>query len=280
VILDVLRDYPEAVRSAILDSVYPPQVSLYVALPHAAQRAFETVFDDCTADPGCAARYPDLRDTFYRLVNELNADPLYVGTIWVDGNMFLDAIYFALYHEYAIPQIPKWIEQASHGDHRGLVWFYEVGMVNDNADRAVAHGVHYSLLCREEAPFNDPADALARADELHPAIQEWMGWPPADLSICDAWDVGIADPIENQPVTSNVPTLVFAGRFDPITPPAWGRLAAETLSQSHFYEFPNIGHGVMRANRCALEMGLSFLADPTEAPDSTCLTEEMPPDFK
>jgi pimeloyl-ACP methyl ester carboxylesterase len=280
IILGVLRDYPEGVRSAIIDSVYPPQVSLYVEYPHNAQRAFEAVLNDCAADPDCQAKYPNLRETFYQLVEELNADPVYVGTIWVGGNDFMDAIYFALYKEYAIPQVPKWIYQASHGDHSGLLWFYEVGIVDDNADRAVAHGVHNSLLCREEAPFNDPAEALALADRLHPVIQKWMGWPRAGQAICQAWPVGIADPIENQAVTSEVPTLIFAGRYDPITPPAWGRLAGETLSHSYFYEFPAIGHGVMRANECALEMGLQFIADPLAEPDSTCLAELTPPDFK
>lgn len=106
-----------------------------------------------------------------------------------------------------------------------------------------------------------------------------MGWPHSGLAICEAWDVGVADPIENQPVSSDVPTLIFAGRYDPITPPAWGSLAAETLSHSYFYEFPAIGHGVVRANECALEIGLQFLADPLLEPDSACLAELTSPDF-
>jgi pimeloyl-ACP methyl ester carboxylesterase len=192
----------------------------------------------------------------------------------------MDAIYFALYKEYAIPQIPNWIDQASHGDHSGLLWFYEIGIIDDIMDKSFAHGVHNTVLCREEAPFNDPAEALALAGQLHPAIQTCMGWPDPDLAICEAWGVGVADPIENQAVTSDVPTLIFAGRYDPITPPAWGRLAGETLSHSYFYEFPAIGHGVMRADKCALEIGLQFIADPLAEPDSACMADLAPPDFE
>jgi pimeloyl-ACP methyl ester carboxylesterase len=280
IILELLRDYPEGVRSAIIDSVYPPQVNLYVEYPHNAQRAFEVIFEDCAADPDCRGKYPDLRQTFYQVAAELNADPAYVGTLWVNGRDFMGAVYSALYQASAIPEIPRWIQKASRGDHGGLLWFYERSLVNDNADRFYAHGVHYTLLCREEAPFSDPAEALALAGELHPVIHDSMGWPDPDLAICEVWDVGMVDPIENGAVSSEVPTLILAGRYDPITPPAWGRLAGETLSHSYFYEFPNVGHGIMRADRCGLEIGLEFIADPTVEPDSTCLEELTAPDFE
>ncbi|MGD8793488.1 MAG: alpha/beta hydrolase, partial [Anaerolineae bacterium] len=69
-------------------------------------------------------------------------------------------------------------------------------------------------------------------------------------------------------------------QFDPITPSAWGQLAAETLSNSFFYEFPGLGHGVMDSNRCALQIGLQFLDDPTLEPDTSCLDNLPGPDFR
>jgi pimeloyl-ACP methyl ester carboxylesterase len=83
-----------------------------------------------------------------------------------------------------------------------------------------------------------------------------------------------------EPVVSDVPALIFAGQFDPITPSAWGQLAAETLSNSFFYEFPNLGHGVMDSDRCALEIGLQFLDDPTTEPDVCCMDALPGPSFK
>ena len=55
-----------------------------------------------------------------------------------------------------------------------------------------------------------------------------VGGPGAEF--CQEWDSGQAGPIENEPVVSDVPTLLLAGEFDPITPPAWARQAAETLT--------------------------------------------------
>ena len=79
--LTLMRDYPGAVRSAVLDSTYPPQVNLYTALAPNAERAFNVLFDRCGADPACSRRYPDLRNTFYRLVDRLNTSPVAVRLI-------------------------------------------------------------------------------------------------------------------------------------------------------------------------------------------------------
>jgi pimeloyl-ACP methyl ester carboxylesterase len=84
------------------------------------------------------------------------------------------------------------------------------------------------------------------------------------------------DPVENMPVVSDIPALVLSGEFDPITPPEWGRAVAADLSNSFFFEFPTVGHGVIRSDTCARDMALAFLNDPTTEPDSSCMTD-LPP---
>ena len=74
-----MRDYPEAVRSAVLDSTYPLEVNLYTTLAPNAERAFNVFFDDCAADPTCNTSYPNLRTVFYNLVKQLNASPVTVS---------------------------------------------------------------------------------------------------------------------------------------------------------------------------------------------------------
>jgi pimeloyl-ACP methyl ester carboxylesterase len=90
--------------------------------------------------------------------------------------------------------------------------------------------------------------------------------------VCAGWRAGQADEIENQPVISDVPTLVMAGEFDPVTPPAWGHHAAETLSRSYFFEYPGVGHGAS-AQECGREMMRAFWADPAVALDDRCIAE-------
>ena len=98
--------------------------------------------------------------------------------------------------------------------------------------------------------------------------------------LCESWTIEPDDPVANEPVSSNVPALILAGQFDPITPSAWGQLAAETLSNSLFCEFPGLGHGVMDSDRCALEISMQFLEEPTIEPDVSCLNDFSGPDFE
>src|SRR6185503_15624183 len=57
--LTVVRDYPQSVRSVILDSVYPLQVNLYTDLPENFDRALKVLFETCAADADCSSTYPD-----------------------------------------------------------------------------------------------------------------------------------------------------------------------------------------------------------------------------
>ena len=69
-------DRPEGVRAVIIDGVAPPTVRLYDDLfgPHAD--ALEAMFDQCAADEGCAAAYPDLREKTEALGDILTETPV------------------------------------------------------------------------------------------------------------------------------------------------------------------------------------------------------------
>lgn len=83
--------------------------------------------------------------------------------------------------------------------------------------------------------------------------------------------------VENQAVESDIPTLIFSGEFDPITPPTWGQLAAETLSKSQFLAFPGFGHGVLDSGidggACSRQIVTDFLADPELPVDASCVSD-------
>ena len=128
-------------------------------------------------------------------------------------------------------------------------------------------------------PFGSLEKALALADELPSQIVDAFT-TSLQFTVCESWQSGVADLIEHEAVYSDVPTLVLAGRYDPSTPPPYARLAAETLSNSFYYEFPNLGHGVMRSGGCGTEIGLQFIDDPTTEPDASCIDEIAGLDFK
>ena len=74
----VMRDYPNIVDSAILDSVVPVDTSLFSNYSNSIESGLKTLFTDCTIDPQCNAAYPNLETTFWDLVKQLDANPVTV----------------------------------------------------------------------------------------------------------------------------------------------------------------------------------------------------------
>jgi pimeloyl-ACP methyl ester carboxylesterase len=280
-ILTIMRNHPEGIRSVILDSVYPPQVGLYSTVALSVDRVFSLLFEECAADPDCSQKYPDLEATFYQTVDDLNAEPARVplsrGTVLVDGDFLMDAVYINFYSTRAIPRLPGWIQAASQGDWTGLKGTLEA-LLSDTGT-AIAIGFEWSLQCNEEVPFESYELGRELAADLPPQIAEYFD-SYFEFTLCESWQAGQADPVEDTAVASDLPALVLAGQYDPVTPPEWSRLAAETLSNHFFYEFPGQGHGIMRSDRCGLEIGLQFLEDPTSEPDASCMDALGAPDFR
>jgi pimeloyl-ACP methyl ester carboxylesterase len=274
--LTVMRDDPQGVRSVVLDSTLPLQVNLYTALAPNAARAFKVLFDRCAADRACSQAYPDLETSFYNLVDQLNANPLMVnvqanGSVYpvrVDGDLLVDVLFTGLYNPSVISYMPKMISDIQQGNTAILK--ERLGLYFDTS---TALGLQMSMICAEEIPFSSPEEAFDLAQGTPPQIANFF---PASVqplfTACQAWG---ADPDlrENLPVTSNVPALVLGGEFDPITPPSWGRMAVENLSQAYFYEFPANGHWVTRSSGCAISMMLAFLEEPDTPPDSGCIAK-------
>jgi pimeloyl-ACP methyl ester carboxylesterase len=279
--LTVMRDHPSVVRSAILDSPYPPQVNLYNTWTQGTERAFEVVFTACAAQASCNSAHPNLRDRFYALVDALNAAPLTVtlqdpatgATInaQLTGDVFVDVMFTSLYRWDNIPRFPQTVSEVE----RGTVSDFTRRFLGLYLARSGSAGVTISVQCNEELAFSS-MEALRResagvAQAINSAYVDSFAVLYAS---CPVWTPNAPNlPYENDPVTSPIPTLLLTGEVDPITPPAWGPLTAQTLPNSTVVEFPALGHWIMRSGQpgaCAMSISLDFLADPTTPPDLTC----------
>ncbi len=284
--LEVMRDYPKGVRSVVLDSVYPPDVDLYAEEPANTMRVFTTLFDGCAADRVCRASYPDLRKTFFDLAAALNknpakitaTDPLTSKTypVLLNGDTLIGAVFQMFYDTDMIPSLPQIIYQAKAGDYRQIGQFIGVIIAQDSA---MSPGMQYSVQCNEEQPFTNEKDydaAIAKYPELASYLNDST---KLGFAICAGWGSGKAAATENQPVSSNLPTLVMAGEYDPVTPPAWAKRAAQTLSRSYYFVYPGMGHGTSIGRDCPTSMMIAFLDDPTKAPGNSCISAMTEPQF-
>lgn len=283
--LAVMRDHPDGVRSVILDSAYPPDRDIYAEGPHNTDRAFDLLFDTCAGDEACAAAYPDLRDTFFDTVDRLNVTPARFETtnpltgesydVALDGDSLMVLLFEFLYYTEVIPSLPQILYQASEGSYGSAARLLGVALASEEA---VSRGMHFSTQCHDELGFSSLKQFEAALDEVpelkglfEDSVAGTLGY-----EICEGWQSGQADSAVTEPVTSDIPTLIMAGEYDPITPPDWGRHAAETLANAYFFEYPGVGHAASLVAGCPPDMMIAFLEDPASAPDDACIREMGP----
>ena len=289
----VMRDYPEIVRSAVLDSMLPLEVNVYASSSQSAENALGTLFEGCTADPICAAAYPDLEADFWSLVSTMNTTPISVPVVipyaggrsfvTVDGSMYLSQVLASLKQTWMIPGIPQSIEQVRGGDTSSLS--YTLGFPPVNWDLEISLGMYISIMCHEYIMDSEPETLTAGLGGKYDNGE--LGWFPFVgggedyIRLCESWDATPPSAGEDEPVTNDIPTLVIAGKYDSITPPGFGQQVASHLPHSYYLEFPDQGHGPTAASNtdCPMQTVLSFFDHPETGPDSSCLTTEQPPRF-
>ncbi len=254
--LTYLRRHPASVRSLVLDSVLPPEVNFDEVSAMNLIRSLNLVFDVCAIDRECGAASPNLRQKFLELVARADREPLPIDAeATVRGAQVVGAIYSALHNPQAIPVIPRIITNASNGNYAALQQ-----LVRDNLGPSrFTWGLRLSVWCSEEVPFEDPQRI---ASQTSPTLGlggiDEGGASPA---LCRAWNVAPAPAVENEPVKSDIPVLIFSGEFDPDTPPEWGRRLLDAMPNARFVEFRGRSHGA-GFNACGAEIMTAFLRAP------------------
>jgi pimeloyl-ACP methyl ester carboxylesterase len=260
----VMRDHSQMVRSAILDSVVPVEMQLLNQNATVSDDILRVLFDDCKTDSACSAAYPELETAYNQAFNQLNTEPVTVTVTLgddrkleqsINGYTFRNAILWALRTPQTISLVPQLIYRVRDGDHSTLILSLAFPILTFDS---ISMGSYISVGCH---------------DQVFAMSMETLDETVYDM--CELWDVKPPLPGENDPVTSEIPTLIFAGRYDPTTPPSFARQLASHLAHSYVAEIPNQGHGpsATGVSDCPTSLISSFLADPNIAPDLTCVNE-------
>ncbi len=295
--LTVMRDHPANIRSAVIDSVYPPEARSWEEYGKNIAAVFKTLFAGCAADRVCNKAYPNLETLFWETTARLNDEPAdYRRTdpatgrerdAELTGNDLINRIFVLLYDSESIPYLPYVIHQVTEGNYATLdelenreLFGWSFPQQKDHEDIRNSEGMYNSVECREEIPFLDFDQALANVPrEPRPLYENSRLTIRVFFSRCDVWDVPPADDIESQPVASDIPTLVAAGKYDPITPVVWARSAARHLSNSTLIVVASGGHGVLESTYCTLGILTDFFDDPLAPLDTDCVADIDYPDW-
>lgn len=281
--LEVLRQHPDGVRSAVLDSVLPPQADRALENPSTFLASYDAVVAACAAEASCAAG-GDLGSRIESLARRYEADPAEVevrdylaGTsdrVRLEGDAIVDLVTQALYTPYWFTDLPELVTELEAGELEAASEFLSRQRTNEPF---VSVGMFYAIECNEEIAFSDPADVAAAVPADPFGLQDRFEYASNlgtnAFDTCAAFGFTEAPPSSIEPVISDVPALLMAGRFDPVTPVAWAEQAAETLDNSFLVVAPHASHGVS-PGRCGMDVVRQFLDAPDREPNSECFNDE------
>jgi pimeloyl-ACP methyl ester carboxylesterase len=272
--LEVLRRHGDHVRAAVIEGLVPSQVVWTAAIPASFHEALTGLNAACAAAGACGATYGDLVAKFLTGVTALNNNPV---TIDVQGQGFpLDGYSYAylmfqmMYSRSSFAWLPLMVNdlaiRRTDRINDFLAAWLELGGFG-----GISMGLYYAVVCGELYNPPDPgAFETANAGVPQPFVEIFGGSYFSLLDHCSTFPLGNLQAQLNQPVTSPVRTLVSSGRFDPITPPSFGTVAAATLSDSIHVVHEGSGHGATLQSPCGAQNLFEFLADPTTPHDTSC----------
>jgi pimeloyl-ACP methyl ester carboxylesterase len=278
VALEIMRTSPQHLRAVVLDSLYPPEVNAELSDAWLLQRSFELFSRICELAAECTDSVDELSGRLEQAFERVQRESIKLSVRDPDTGRDIAVVYDhedlawllfeAMYQWDAIPKLPSSVRALAEGrldSHmRGLI---QDG-VDSLLDNAVSDAVASSVDCHDGGPI-DLRDAQLQLQRYpRAATIKRFDW---QYHACRYWTSGEAPAEFRTPVVSDVPTLLLAGEFDPVTPPEWAESAQAHLSKGHLFVFPAVGHGVLDSHLCAADLVRSFLADPVAARVPECM---------
>ena len=284
--LQLMRSAPRGLEGAVLDSVYPIDLDIDVAIAESSLSSLAELDRACAADPVCDAILADVDGTLIALMDRLRVDPITVPVdagetlldvdldVVIDDEVLAGMVFRFLYDESRFRFVPGMLDGLDRGDPGTARWLarrvvdMSVSGLGANDD-----GTWFAVQCADRLPFTNgpPSDLSGYAAAIAvPGLDE----------LCEPWDRVPAPPTLAEPVRSDIPALIVGGQFDPITPPAYADRVAADLTTATVAIRLGRGHGVWFGDDCVAALIDAFVSDPGGALDTSCADELVPVNWR
>jgi pimeloyl-ACP methyl ester carboxylesterase len=243
-VMDYVRRHGESVRSVLVHGVSPFNQYMPGEFPWHTQRALDGVLDECLADADCRKAFPNVKNEMLSVLETLKKGPVEVDVtvdkkaarVNLSRDLAAEAVRYMLYRSGAASGVPLVLHEASQGNFKPLAEaaiFYRKVIVATGAT-----GMYLSVTCAEDLPF---AKRIKETDAENTFLGQYR--LKQQLEACAEWPRGGVPNDYSTLVMSDVPTLIFSGQWDPVTPPEYGDRIARLLTNSLHVVVPSGGHG-------------------------------------
>jgi pimeloyl-ACP methyl ester carboxylesterase len=279
-----MRRYPDRVRVAVLDGVVPPGLALGPDVALDAQAAIDAAFARCQSDVRCDRTFPNIAATFSALRSRLQSQPFALSVpdplsaepteAQLGAAELSAAVRLLSYSDETLSTLPLLIHEAQVGQPQALAAQYL--MIKRSLDVQIANGMHFAVVCSEDAPLWTEKD-LSPAAVAHTYIGD--AFMSSMKTVCDQWPRGPVDPDFSEPLTSSTPTLVMSGGNDPVTPARYGEQVIRGLANSKHLVLDGQGHGQITVG-CMPRLTAEFIVSgDIKAVDGACTRTVAPAPF-
>jgi pimeloyl-ACP methyl ester carboxylesterase len=280
-----LQRHPERVRTVTLIGVAPTYLKMPMYHAQAAARAIELLLQQCEQDAQCHEAFPQIRDDWTSVLSQLGREPARVEyspsdksapvNLEIQRDIFAEKIRTWMYGRDQASRIPLIVHHAAQGDFGPFLR----EAIRPSIPDFIADGMYLSVTCAEDIPFINQEEA-AKLNAGNPFGNYRVF---QQTRACSMWPQGKIPPDFREPVSSNVPVLIFSGNMDPVTPPQRGEEVARYLPNSRHVIIPQAGHGFdgLAEPECADRIIIEFL-EKGEAKDLDvgCLERMVRPPFE
>ena len=230
------------VHAAFLSGLVPLEIKTPLHHPEGAQRAFDLMVQDCSADPDCRAAYPDIPGDLATILRSLDAAPARVSVknpangktveVSLSRSAFAEGIRGMLYSAPKARRIPLLLKRALRGDYTEIT--------QSSLDFGYSSRKGFNVAMGLSANCNEDTERITPAEIRRYALASFTGpgLVTEKLAVCKLWPDAWLPADHFAPFRSDIPVVVLSAYYDLVTPPYWGEVARQ--------HFPNSVHVVIR----------------------------------
>lgn len=284
---------PDGIKALAIDGIVPLDIADLMRVASWYQRDLDKLAAACQKQSACADAYPDQTRRYLSAIQAVLDQPFALtvkpGEFYPDGKAYVFADYVAgipfslLYDHPTHPAIPAIIEGLIRAvETRDERLFKALALSTSLGQVDGTYGAGMSLAIRCQDGYAEQFQRVVGEENArHPALAAaLLGTPEFAAGMvagCAAGGLPARDIAAYAPLVSDLPILVTNGAWDPVTPTPLAEYIMPGLSNARLVEFPNVGHGATRAQKCGGDFLNRFFDDPAAPVDMDCVNDGQKP---